>query len=93
MNLGFHWSPTKILWRSIPIESKHSLRSFTAVTRWALDVETVVTHSTHYEVLDDDFDAISDNMMLWYGMSSELGRWGSRWPDCSDDLVPASALV
>lgn len=58
------------------------LTSWTVVTRWALDAETLVAHTVRYELLDSDFHAASDSMLLWYGTDAELGGWSDRIPPC-----------
>ncbi len=44
-----------------PVQEMH----YTA--RWAVEATFLVTHDIHYKLLDHDFDAASDSMVLWYG--------------------------
>lgn len=62
------------------VETKASVRQFNIVTRWAVDAERVVTHNIRYVVLDEELDAISTDMTMWYAMCESLGGWSSRWP-------------
>jgi len=75
----------------ILFETSTKVPSFTVETRWAIHAEIIAAHRVRYVVLDDDFDAVTDNMGLWYAMSEGLGGWRSRWPEAHKDAVPASA--
>lgn len=63
--------------------------SYTAVAEWAINGELLVTHRTEYVVLDNTFDAVTDNMILWYATGDK--RWTRRWPDALDPFTPAQA--
>lgn len=54
---------------------------FTTVAQWLHDYGTVCEHVVHYKVLDDDYDAISDDTTMWHGASAQLGGWEPRWPE------------
>lgn len=73
------------------IETQNHVPSFTTVARWAVNADMVLTHRTNYIVLDNDFDAVSDNMKLWFATSPSLGSWSSRWPQCAMGLIPSSS--
>lgn len=73
------------------IETQQHLWAFTTIARWAVNADAVVSHRTNYIVLDEDFDAVSDNMTLWYATDEGLGSWGTRWPECAKSLIPASS--
>lgn len=73
------------------IETPDRIEALTVSTRWAIEGEIVATHRVRYEILDQDFDAATDNMTLWYGMSSGLGGWRSRWPAFAEGWTPAAA--
>lgn len=73
----------------IYIETAGPVQRFTAVARWAVEAEFVATHRVEYQVLDQDFDTVSDSMLFWYAMSPGLGGWESRWPESAKDAVPA----
>lgn len=68
--------------RGFLVATPAPLRTWTVVTRWALDAERLLTHTVRYELLDGDFDAASDSMMLWHGADAELGGWSDRIPSC-----------
>lgn len=58
---------------------------------WAIQAAFVAIHEVHYTLLDSDFDAASDNMVLWYGCGPEFGNWSNRWPTWAKDLAPVHA--
>lgn len=63
------------------IETKDSIQTFTTITRWnVVEREAVVTHRITYRILDDEMDAITEDMTYWYAMSEALGGYASRWP-------------
>ena len=55
--------------------------------RWAVEAHMIVTHQVHYKLLDRDFEAASDDMVLWYGFRD----WSSRWPEWAEGLAPVKA--
>jgi len=66
--------------------------------RWAIAAEIVVTHKVRYVVLDQDFDAASDDMTVWGKHSrqpgvSSLGDWENRDPAWAraDGVFPCNA--
>jgi hypothetical protein len=61
------------------IQTDGHIPHYTATTRWAVGADRVVTHVVRYEVLDDDFDSVTDEMTTWY--ASNQHGWPSRWPD------------
>lgn len=73
------------------VETTKRVTEFTAVTRWAVGGDRVVNHQVQYFILDDELDAVSESMGLWYGTSGTLGTWTSRWPDVAKDWSPAAA--
>lgn len=72
-------------------ETDRRIQRYTVTTRWALRAEFIATHRVHYVVLDQDFDAVTDKMVLWYRMSEGLGGWPSRWPEVHANAVPCDA--
>jgi hypothetical protein len=48
--------------------------------RWAVEAEFYVTHQVHYQLLDHEFDAASDEILLWRACCAELGSWSNRLP-------------
>lgn len=75
----------------ILINAPRSIREFSAVTRWAIDAETIIAHRVKYVILDDQFDATTESMVLWYGTGSNLGGWSSRWPEVYKDAIAVNA--
>lgn len=68
------------------------VKEFEVVTRWAVFAGDVVTHRVKHVVLDEEFDAVSTNMILWHAMSKGLGGWESRMPSLPDNASPASHM-
>lgn len=64
----------------ICIDTVSHVNSFTSVARWAINAEVMVTHRTHYVVLDEEFDTVSDDMTSWGAFSASLGGYRSRCP-------------
>jgi hypothetical protein len=61
------------------IDCEHHVPAYTVVTRWALSAEMIATHRVNYVVLDEEFDTVSDNMVLWHAWAGR--QWASRWPN------------
>ncbi|MCD5327854.1 DUF6012 family protein [Chromobacterium piscinae] len=62
------------------VELPQPVTTLSTITRWSVDAEVVLTHHVERQILDADFDLISDHMLLWYGACESLGGWSSRWP-------------
>lgn len=73
------------------IETTERVREFRTITRWSVGAERIVNHHVQYFVLDDDLDAITEKMVLWYAMSPSLGGFSLRWPGVAEDWTPAAA--
>ena len=65
----------------ILIETDKPVREFTMITRWALQAEHILSHSTTYCILDDEFDAASSDPLL---------RGPDRWPDSIPRIAPVA---
>lgn len=63
------------------------IEKFCLMAKWQAS-GVIVTHRVHYTILDRDFGAASDKMMLWYGTPSGLQY---RIPDCYRGLAPVYA--
>jgi len=71
---------------------------FTCITRWAILGEFLATHRVDYRLLDDDYDAASDDMTLWHGYVPELigvsplvfKGWTHRYPAWVENLPPVA---
>lgn len=59
-------------------ETKSHVPEFDLTTRWCVDGDILVEHKVNYHVLDAEFDAVTDNMLLWYSQGE--GSWARRWP-------------
>ena len=68
----------------ILVVMKAPVESLDYTARWSVDAEVVVTHRVRYRLLDHEFDAASDDKMLWHACSPSLGGWASRWPKPDD---------
>lgn len=55
---------------------------FSTVTRWIVNGEYEVKHEVVYQILDDEFDALSDDPALWYGRCAygDKPERKVRWP-------------
>lgn len=73
---------------SIFIETNKLLEEWDTTARWAVNASIVVTHKVHYELLEHEFGAASDNSVLWYADSEELGGWSVRRPQWVRDMAP-----
>jgi hypothetical protein len=49
------------------IEAPGQIQAFTAITRWSVNAEYVLEHVVNYVIPDQEFDAATDQMVLWYG--------------------------
>ncbi len=95
--------PNKRLWAAckrvgrraisgVLFETDDHVNAFTSIARWAVDGEPLVTHTTRYKVLDDTYDCVTDNMILWHGtLTGRRGEWERRWADWAKDFSPAQA--
>lgn len=72
----------------ILVDTPSHIDRFTVVSRWAVGTENIAVHRVDYEVLDADYQAVTDNIMLWYGCSGSLGDWASRWPEGEQYQAP-----
>ena len=64
--LGFHLSPWALLTiDGILIETPEFIGRFDIKTQWAVEAQLLVTHHVDYRVIDREFLAASDDMMLW----------------------------
>lgn len=48
------------------VETDKQIQFFTVITRWAVNGE-ISRHQTHYHITDNDFDAVTEEDMLWSG--------------------------
>lgn len=68
---------------------------FTAIYRWNNEEEGIVTHKVNYIVLDNEFDLVSDNMMLWLSIrgSDFKNRTPEKMKHAHDDKSRSNAPV
>lgn len=69
------------------IATAEPLTQFECVTRWAIEATAVVTHRVQYMLSDQEFDAASDDMVLWYACNEDR-NWSNRWPPDKERLAP-----
>ena len=64
----------------ILIETSSTVERFRATARWGIDIDAgrVITNIVDYEIMDRDFDAVSDNTVLWL---AQWETWEARWED------------
>jgi hypothetical protein len=74
----------------ILVEAQVRLPKFTVVTRWRT-AYGLHTHEVAYEVLDGEFDAVSDNMLLWGGWQRDGSTWSNRYPESARAWSPVQA--
>jgi Family of unknown function (DUF6012) len=65
----------------ILIETPELVAAYSYTARWAIEAQHLVTHHVSCKLLDRDFDAASENSVLWYAHCESLGGWKSREPD------------
>lgn len=75
----------------ILIETETMPEELSYTARWAIDAALSVTHHVRYQLVDRDFAAASDDMMLWYACSGSLGNWTDRRPACWKNVAPVNA--
>lgn len=73
--------------QGILIAAPQFVRDFTVVTRWAVADRHIATHRVRYLVLDDEYDTVSENMMLWSAVHGD-SRWAARYPGDYNDFSP-----
>ena len=65
----------------ILVDTMLAVQSFSVLTRWAINAERTLTRRVNYLVIDEDYDTVSDDMLLW----------DSRWPEEALGFVPSRA--
>ncbi|GGM25445.1 DUF6012 family protein [Pseudomonas asuensis] len=63
------------------IETPSPVREFTVVTRWAVAASHIATHSVRYIVVDDEFETITEAMMLWGAKHPSQCGYKPRYPN------------
>lgn len=62
------------------LETESPIETYTVEAIWEIEGRRVTTHRVEHTILDQEYDAVSDLMMLWYGTDSSAGSWANRWP-------------
>jgi hypothetical protein len=65
----------------ILIETADFVSEFTTVTRWAVNGDRVLTHEVQHILLDQDHDAATESMILWYASGHAGREFPGRWPE------------
>lgn len=60
------------------IDVGRHLEGYSVITRWRVNGRAI-THFVEHKVLDNEFDTVSDDMILWYGYGNT--PWKRRWPE------------
>lgn len=60
------------------VQADRHVAHYTVTSRWAVGADRVLTHVVRYEVLDADFDCVTDEMTTWSARPEQ--GWSSRWP-------------
>jgi hypothetical protein len=63
----------------ILLECPGFVAEFRWTAHWAIEDALVVKHQVRCKVVDQDFNAASDNMRLWYACSPKFGGWSDRF--------------
>jgi hypothetical protein len=74
------------------LQTEQPAFKFTVKSQWVVDdcAEPFI-HVTNYHVLDDEYDCVSDNMLLWYAYEGRGQKWAQRWAPGFEQLSPARA--
>jgi hypothetical protein len=70
----------------ILIKTREWVDDLQCTARWAVNATYVTTHKVFYRVLDEEFDAASDSMMLWHATSAPLVPYGPTLLACCVEL-------
>lgn len=74
----------------ILIETPAFVPEFTTITRWAVNGDRVLTHEVRHIMLDEDHDAATESMILWYASGHAGREFPRRWPEHVNYGPPAS---
>jgi hypothetical protein len=82
----------KIAITGLLLQTEQPVSKFTVESKWVIDGNAEpFTHVTNYHVLDDKYDCVSDNMLLWYGYEGVGKKWERRWAPAFERMSPAQA--
>ena len=71
----------------ILLQTPGHVPSFTVIARWAVNEEHIVAHEVEYRIADADFNAASDNMILWNELQLVEGSFASRTTTMQSPLL------
>jgi hypothetical protein len=74
----------------ILIETAGAVTEFTAINRWAVKAEVLVTHRIRYVLKDAEGQAASDNMLLWPPEYWAKRQWGAKDLIVPPDWTPSN---
>lgn len=66
------------------LDTTKELGDFTTVARWSINETDVTTHTTHYSVIDNDLQVVSDNVLLWNSFRTGHGYLPDRRPSSEE---------
>ena len=75
----------------IIVESDKHLNNFQVVTRWKVDDEKIVTHIAEFNVVNNDYNLVTDVMMLWGNLISIGDEFSCRTPESMMNYSPLEA--
>lgn len=64
--------------------------SFTVTTRWAVHAQDLLIHHVTYQILDQDYSAITDDVTLWHGGGHDGLALANRCPEDYAEVPPTS---
>tara|TARA_Y100001949_G_scaffold21781_1_gene15408 strand:+ start:93 stop:734 length:642 start_codon:yes stop_codon:yes gene_type:complete len=73
------------------VETGKFIFSFSVVTRWSLNAQQVITHRVNYNVLDSDYNCISDDPLNW--TKTREGNFECRTPERLSNYSPLESKV
>lgn len=77
--------------KGIFIETDIPLQEFTVITNWKVSPywshHHNLKHTVHFKVIDSDYDAVTDDIMMWNGFHNTPYR--SRLPESHAEWIPA----
>jgi Family of unknown function (DUF6012) len=70
------------------IDVNRRIERFSTIARWAINADFIAKHQVAYQVLDCDYDLVTDSVVLWYPTSGVLGSWDKRIPSWVGNAAP-----
>ena len=86
--IGYAAARTRAAVVGLFVETPDFVDRYTVIARWGIaggvNGDITLTHTVEHTVLDTEYDAVSDLMLLWYGNDTRP----SRYPDLYADNPP-----